>query len=85
MIIRHPRQVHMLMSYALISQAPRNVLDELVAAITADFDEDDVEVEFETDELSERIDFLVHVLGPAEANEAVRAAIDGKLVLEDDE
>jgi hypothetical protein len=73
------------MSYALISQAPRNVLDELVAAITADFDEDDVEVEFETDELSERIDFLVHVLGPAEANEAVRAAIDGKLVLEDDE
>ena len=73
------------MAYAQIVQAPRDVLDELVSAVVADLDDDDIEVEFETNELSERMDFLIHVLGPAEAGEAVRAAIDGELVLEDEE
>jgi transcriptional regulator len=82
-IIRNKKQVFELMAYAQIAQAPHDVLDELVAAVVADLDEDDVDVEFETRELSERIDFLVHVLGPAEADEAVRAAIDGELVLDD--
>lgn len=83
MNIRNPRQVHRLLSYALRQRASRNVLDALVSAIVTDFDDQDVDIEFETDELSERIDFLVHVLGPDEADEAVRAAIDGKLVLHD--
>lgn len=85
MIIRNKKLVWELMAYALIAQAPRNVLDELVEAVVADLDEDDVDVEFETNELSERIDFLIHVLGAEEASEAVRSAIDGELVLEDED
>lgn len=83
MIIQNRKLVGELLGYALISQAGRNVLDELVAAVVADLGEEDVEVEFETNELGERIDFLIHVLGPEEASEAVRAAIDGELVLSD--
>lgn len=85
MIIRNKKLVSELLGYALIAQAPRNVLDELVEAVVADLDEDDVDVEFETNELSERIDFLIHVLGAEEASEAVRSAIDGELVLEDED
>lgn len=85
MTIRNKKLVWELLAYAQIAQAERTVLDELVEAVVADLDEDDVEVEFETRELSERIDFLIHVLGAEEASEAVRAAIDGELVLEEEE
>lgn len=85
MIIHNRRLVWELLSYAQIAQAPHNVLDELVASVVADLDEDGVDVEFETHGLDERIDFLIHVLGPDEAAEVVRATIDGELVLEGSE
>lgn len=85
MIIRNRKLVGELLGYALISQASHDVLDELVESITEDLEADEVEVEFETRELSERIDFVIHVLGPEEGSEAVRAAIDGELVFSDAE
>ena len=71
-----------LLAYAQIAQAPRDVLDELLESVIDDLDEQDIEVEFETNDMSERIEFLIHVLGPDQADEAVRAAIDGELAIE---
>ena len=82
MIIRNRKLVGELLSYALISQASHDVLDELVADIVEGLEAEDMEVEFETRELSERIDFVIHVLGEEDGVEAVRAAIDGELVIE---
>ena len=82
MIIRNRKLVGELLSYALISQASHDVLDELVADIVEGLEAEDMEVEFETRELSERIDFVIHVLGEKDGVEAVRAAIDGELVIE---
>jgi hypothetical protein len=83
MIIRNRNLVRELLGHWIYKGASRNVINDLVEAIVADLDDDDIEVEFETDEIAERIDFLIHVLGPKEGAEAVRAAIDGTLVLHD--
>ena len=83
MIIRHPKLVWELMAYAQIAQAERGSLDELLASVLEELADEGTDVEFETNDLSERIDFLIHVLGAEEADEAVRAAIDGELVIEE--
>lgn len=85
MIIRNRKLVGELLGYAQIAQAPHDVLDELVADIVEGLEADGVDVDFETKELSERIDFVIHVLGTEDGPEAVRAAIDGELVISDAE
>lgn len=88
----HVGLVRDLVDYAVISQAAPTVLDQLVEAVVEELGEQDVEVEFETSSIEERIEFLIHVLGTEQASTLVRDAIDhggalpeGDFESEDDE
>lgn len=72
----HQQLVQALLGYATISQARRDVLDELVEAIAEELDEHGVEVEFDGRSLGERMEFVLHVVGPVEGAELIRDAID---------
>jgi hypothetical protein len=72
----HRQLVQMLMAYATISQARHDVLDELVEAIVEELDANDVEVEFEGRSIGERIEFVIHVVGPDEAEALIKDVID---------
>lgn len=74
----HPAFVQRLIAYATISQARHDVLDQLVEALVEELDEEDVEVEFETNTIAERMEFIIHVVGPDDAERLIKDVIDRK-------